>query len=133
MPTKRTFLKSIGALFATMGISTMSKADSSIEDGFMHVVYFWLKNPEEEDDRQKFVKSLTSFLDEVAVIQYKFVGTPAATDRDVIDSSYTYSLVVITKDRKDQDTYQDHPSHQRFIAESSSLWEKVVVYDSLSI
>jgi Stress responsive A/B Barrel Domain len=31
-----------------------------------------------------------------------------------------------------QKVYQDHPIHQKFIADCSALWDKVVVYDTIN-
>jgi len=134
MFTKRTFIKSILAFFA-IGIPKPlnSKPMAHIEDGFMHVVYFWLKNPSNPDDKSSFLASLTGYLKKIDVIQSEFVGSPATTNRDVIDGSYTYGLILSFKNQKDQDTYQKHPAHLKFVEESSNLWEKVVVYDSLRV
>lgn len=131
MFTKRRFLNAMTALFA-MGLTKPLMAQSQ-KDGFVHVVYFWLKEPGNDDHRSRFLRSLKSFLAEVDEINYYFVGEPAGTDRGVIDSSYTFSLVTTFDNRKNQDIYQEHASHKRFIAESESLWEKVVVYDSLPV
>jgi hypothetical protein len=32
-----------------------------------------------------------------------------------------------------QKIYQDHPIHQKFVADCSALWSKVLVYDSISV
>ena len=61
------------------------------------------------------------------------LGTPASTKRGVIDSTYSYSLLLIFKSKEDQDIYQTHPTHLKFIDECEDLWERVVVYDSVSI
>ena len=100
---------------------------------FVHMVFFWLKNPGNEADRQQFLHELTSFLDETEVIVAKHIGTPAPTNRPVIDSSYTFSLVVTFRDGADQDIYQEHPAHKRFIANAAVLWERVQVYDSIQV
>jgi hypothetical protein len=100
---------------------------------FAHTVYFWLHNPDNQDDRKAFEASLTNFIDQSPYITTKHIGVPASTDRDVIDHSYTYSLLLTFKDKATQDQYQEEPAHKQFIAESSHLWSKVVVYDSESI
>lgn len=102
-------------------------------EGFVHVVYFWLKNPENDSDRTTFLQSANKYTGSIDVIQSKFMGKPAATDRDVIDSSYTFSLIVTFKNQQDQDVYQEHPAHLKFIEESAQLWEKVVVFDSIPV
>jgi len=97
---------------------------------FYHVVYFWLKEPDNQVMRKQFLSNLNGFLDQVAEIQTRHVGSPAPTDRPVIDSSYTFSLILSFKNKKEQDIYQDHAAHKKFIADSEALWQKVQVYDS---
>ncbi|QPG07147.1 Dabb family protein [Salinimonas marina] len=96
------------------------------------MVYFWLKNPESEADQQALVEGLNS-LREIEHIQALHVGVPADTaPRDVIDSSYQVSEMMMFKSIDDQNAYQNHPLHKKFIEEYSHLWKKVVVYDSVS-
>ena len=103
------------------------------QGNFAHNVFFWLKNPDSAVDRAAFEKSLTNFINQSVFIKTKHVGTPAQTDREVIDSTYTYSLLLTFETKKDHDAYQIEPNHKQFIEESSPLWEKVVVYDSVNI
>ncbi|MDY7394038.1 Dabb family protein [Aureibaculum sp. 2210JD6-5] len=102
------------------------------QGNFIHHVFFWLKNPENMDDRSMFEKSLNSFIDQSVYIKTKHIGVPAKTDRAVIDNSYTYSLLVTFKDKKDHDNYQEEPNHKQFVKECSDLWKKVLVYDSVN-
>ena len=91
-------------------------------------------DPDSADDRKAFEASLTKFLDASEFIVTKHVGTPAATaHRDVVDGSYTYSLLLTFKNKADQDAYQDEAVHKTFIEESAHLWTKVLVYDSENI
>ncbi|MBV6655397.1 MAG: Dabb family protein [Mameliella sp.] len=101
-----------------------------IKGSFVHVVYFWLKEPANAEARAQFVTSLSNFIDHSEFIQSKHIGTPADTDREVIDNSYTYALVVTFNSKEDQDQYQAEEGHIKFIEESKALWEKVLVYDS---
>lgn len=135
MQSKRTFIKAFLAFFATLGIYNplSSKPMTHIDDGFVHVVYFWLKNPGSDNDKNAFFKSLKNYLGKVDVIRSKFIGTPATSERDVVDDSFTYSVILTFKNKEDQDIYQEHPAHLKFIEESSSLWSKVVVYDSFPV
>lgn len=100
---------------------------------FMHVVFFWLKDPEDQSARDSFVRELKTLTKNIDVIITKHIGTPADTSRGVIDTSYTYSLILTFSNKEDQDIYQEHPVHLKFIENAGNLWEKVVVYDSLSI
>ena len=94
------------------------------------MVFFWLVDDSSEV-RMKFLKELTLFIDQVDEIKKVHVGPPADTDRDVIDNSYSYSLLVTFDSKKEHDIYQDHAAHKKFIENASSLWEKVLVYDSV--
>ena len=65
------------------------------------------------------------------MIKTRHIGTPAATDRDVIDNTWSYSLILAFDSKEKQDIYQSHQAHLKFIENASSLWEKVLVYDSI--
>ena len=99
---------------------------------FVHHVYFWLKNPSNSEDNKNLVEGL-KILAEASVIDGFHIGAPAATNREVIDSSYNVSWLLIFKNKEDQDIYQTHPMHLQFIADCAHLWEKVVVYDTEAV
>ena len=61
------------------------------------------------------------------------IGTPADTDREVIDNTYHYSFLIGFEDRKGHDLYQEHPIHDKFRNEYNDMWTKVLVYDSVDI
>ena len=95
----------------------------------VHHVFFWLKNPSSKEDLKRLLKGLDS-LRSIEVIKDIYIGVPAATEkRPVIDDSYSASELLIFEDLEAQRIYQEHPVHQQFIADCSSLWQKVVVYD----
>ena len=100
---------------------------------FAHTVYFWLENPDNAADRKAFETSLQKFLDHSAYAKTKFIGIPPKASRDVVDGSFTYSLIVTFESAEAQQKYQDEPPHKLFVEESSHLWTKVIVYDSLSL
>lgn len=99
---------------------------------FVHHVYFWLKNPGSEADKAQLVDGLKK-LSAVETIDSFHIGQPADTNREVIDRSYAVSWLLLFKNKADQDVYQVHPLHLKFIEECSHLWQKVVVYDSVDI
>jgi hypothetical protein len=95
----------------------------------IHHVFFWLKNPSSKEDLERLLKGLNS-LKSIDVIKDIYIGVPAATEkRPVIDDSYSASELLIFDNLEAQCIYQEHPVHQQFIADCSSLWERVVVYD----
>lgn len=94
---------------------------------FVHHVYFWLHNPEDKDKLIAGLQKLSS----VQTIKTFHIGRPAATSREVIDSSYAISWLVIFDNKEDQDSYQSDPIHLKFVDECAHLWNRVVVYDSV--
>lgn len=99
---------------------------------FVHVVNFYLKKDLSAADIKKFEDGVTT-LGTIETVQVFNVGKPASTDRPVIDKSYSYCLVTVFKDKAGHDVYQEAPIHLKFIEECSSLWEKVVIFDSETI
>ncbi|MGK7389641.1 MAG: Dabb family protein [Candidatus Cyclobacteriaceae bacterium M2_1C_046] len=133
---RRSFLKKAFSGILTLSFfpaaaSTMAKPNKM--ENFMHVVFFWLKQPDKKSARKEFEKHLETLTKNIDVIKSAHVGTPAPTERSVIDNTYTYSLILGFKNKEDQDAYQGHPVHLDFVQNASPLWEKVVVYDSLEV
>ncbi len=100
---------------------------------FAHTVYFWLNNPDNQEDRTAFETSLQKFLNHSKYAKTKFIGKSPKASRDVVDGSFTYSLIVTFESVEAQQKYQDEASHKLFVEESSHLWAKVIVYDSIEV
>jgi len=99
---------------------------------FIHHVYFWLKNFGNKEDKAKLIEGLKK-LSKVETIATYYIGQPADTRREVIDSSYDVSWCLFFDSAADQDSYQTDPIHLKFVEECSMLWTKVVVYDSIDV
>jgi hypothetical protein len=94
-----------------------------------HAVFFWLRNPASREDRDRLIAGIRG-LAAIEVVRSLTVGVPAETgDRDVVDSSYAISEILTFDSAADEAIYQDHPLHQRFIADHQHLWNRVTVYD----
>lgn len=136
MSKRRIFLRNLSLLVAgglgslSFKSKKMTEQTKTLKGPFIHMVFFWLKEPDNTEAREKFLLSLNRFIDEASMVQRKHIGTPANTSRPVIDSSYTFSLVLSFDSKADHDEYQAFQPHKQFIAESESLWERVQVYDS---
>jgi Stress responsive A/B Barrel Domain len=96
---------------------------------FVHHVYFWLKNPESAQDLTALIDGL-KVLATVPGLSHYHIGTPADTNRPVIDRSYAVSWLTIFPTAADEQVYQTHPVHLAFIEQCNHLWERVVVYDT---
>ena len=118
-----------------LGFSSLSSqagaAGLQKHGSFVHVVFFWLKNADNKKERKQFENNLNTFIKGIDYIRSTHVGTPAGTDRTVVDNSYTYCLIVSFDSKKDHDAYQEHGLHKKFIEDTAALWEKVQVYDSI--
>ncbi len=102
-----------------------------LKTGFVHTVFFWLK----EKNNQEHYKALHNGLLELSkidLIQTAYVGKVADTNREVIDSSYDFSITFIFDTKENQDAYQTNEDHYKFIEKCSQYWSKVQVYDALS-
>ena len=98
-----------------------------------HHVYFWLKNPESKADVAELIRGVKT-LTSIETIKSFHIATPAATeDRNVIDNSYSVSWLAFFDDEDDEQVYQVHPTHLKFIESCEHLWSRVVVYDSVQV
>ena len=100
---------------------------------FFHMVYFWLKEPDNQQHRQKFEESIKRFIDGSDYVLMAHIGTPAMTPRAVVDNTYTYDLVVSFQSKEVHDAYQQEQVHLNFIAECKDLWDRVLIYDSITV
>lgn len=96
---------------------------------FVHHVIFYLKNPNNEADRNKFIEGV-NLLSTISTIQQLHLGTPTDSKREVVVSDYTFSLLCIFNSAEEEESYQIDPIHDRFKNDYAHLWEKVVIYDS---
>ena len=84
------------------------------------------------NERNQLIEGLKK-LSAVTTIRNFHIGKPASTNRNVIDSSYSISWLLLFDNKEDQDSYQTDPIHLKFVEECSHLWSKVVVYDTVDI
>jgi hypothetical protein len=132
---RRRFILGLGGLGALTLLPAAMRAATPgkpSKGSFMHVVFFWLKD-KEPATREAFEKELRPFIENVKEIRQWHIGTPADTDREVIDNTWDYSIVLEFDSKKEHDIYQDHELHKQFVRNASALWTKVQVYDSQSL
>lgn len=129
--SRRHFIGTL-AMASPVALAGTEFATFTSKEMFVHHVYFWLKNAGNKQDRERLVEGLKK-LSKVKNIRMFHIGQPASTNRDVIDSSYAVSWLVLFDDKAAQDSYQTDPIHLKFVEECSALWSKVIVYDSVDI
>lgn len=120
-----------GIAFAAAAAAITGPAKAAEAGGLRHQVFFWLKRPGNAEDRAKLVAGLKT-LAAVPQVRGLHVGVPAGTEqRDVVDSSFDVSELMLFDTIADQKTYQEHPAHLAFVKTCAPLWRKVVVYDTV--
>ncbi|WP_086592692.1 Dabb family protein [Hymenobacter crusticola] len=97
---------------------------------FVHHVLFYTPASASDADKAKLLEGLQT-LRSIPSIKLAHIGTPAATTRDVIERTYTYSWLCLFESAADEESYQQHPIHDDFRNQYASYWEKVVIYDSV--
>jgi hypothetical protein len=132
--SRRRFISDTGkvAMAGTLIFAGTNPAQKEMKNIFIHHVYFWLKNTGNAEDLSKLLEGLKK-LSAVKTIKQFHVGKPASTSREVIDGSYAVSWLTLFDNKADQDSYQTDPIHLKFVEECSSLWSKVIVYDSVDM
>lgn len=142
MKNRRGFIRRLAGLAALMAVPSAGRRAlantgsgvptpaGDLGGAFVHSVYFWLVD-ETMPTRGKFVTEVMKYLKEIDLIRTRHLGRPAGTDREVVDNSYSYCMILTFDSREDQDRYQEHAAHQQFIENASSLWTRVQVYDSV--
>ena len=127
---RRKFLATAATLTAGTAASALPLQNTGEKKQLVHHVFFWLKNPDSIEDRDKLVEGVKT-LSKIETIRKLHVGVLASTEkRDVVDTSWHVSELMFFDDTAGQKVYQDHPIHQDFIKNYSHLWAKVLVYDA---
>lgn len=132
--TRRKFIRDTGmaAIAGSSILAANTNEMGELKNVFVHHVYFWLKNKDSREDLDKLVAGLRR-LSAVKTIRQFHIGVAADTNREVIERSYSVSWLVLFDNGADQASYQTDPIHLKFVEECSSLWQKVIVYDSVNV
>lgn len=128
---RRKFIGTAAALAVGTAATAMPLSNMKKNYPVVHHVFFWLKNPDSKEDRDKLAAGVKA-LSKIPTVKELHVGIVASTEkRDVIDSSWGVSELMFFSDLEGQATYQTHPIHLEFIKNYSHLWDKVIVYDAV--
>lgn len=126
---RRKFLKTT-AMASVAATGAWATPKTTSKETFVHHVFFWLKNPTVEGDRVKLLEGLEK-LSKVPQIRMVHIGAPASTNRSVIERGYSVSWLLFFDSLEEEEIYQKHPIHLKFVEDYAHLWEKVIVYDSV--
>lgn len=130
---RREFITTTAIAGAAAASPAMASGLQAGKKQLLHHVFFWLKNPDSEEDRSKLIEGLRT-LAGIETIKALHIGVLASTEkREVVDTSWQVSELMFFDDAAGQKVYQDHPIHQAFVKNYSHLWSKVVVYDAMDV
>ncbi len=130
---RRKFLTTAAAMAAGTAATALPLNNSKDKKVLIHHVFFWLKNPDSTEDRDKLVEGVKT-LGAIESIRQIHVGVLASTEkREVVDTSWQVSELMFFDDEAGQKIYQDHPIHQAFIKNYGHLWSKVLVFDAMDV
>ena len=128
---RRDFLKSgAGAGGAALSAPVIGRLFQSAPASgtFVHCVYFWLRDGLTDSQIASFEEGIAS-LTTISSVRDGFYGTPADTDRPIIERSYGFGLVVVFDDKEGHDAYQIDEVHDAFREKYADFWEEVKIYD----
>lgn len=97
----------------------------------MHTVVFWLKPDAPAGTPATMADFYYQRIAGVDGVEQVFAGSPAGTDREVVDNSYQLLTSVVFRDKAAQDAWQTDPVHDTFRETFGPAFERVVVYDNL--
>jgi hypothetical protein len=126
----KTYILSCFVLLTVLSSCTSTKLPRPISGDFAHIVLFWLEG-QSEAAKATFRKDMEDFIQSSAYAQSMHIGTPAGTDRAVVDNSYDFCLIVTFASKTEHDRYQTEQVHLDFIEKTKGLWSKLQIYDSV--
>tara|TARA_B100000700_G_scaffold310473_1_gene391089 strand:+ start:326 stop:796 length:471 start_codon:yes stop_codon:yes gene_type:complete len=132
---RRRFLLTAGAAAGAAALAPITAVSASevVLPAIRHSVFFWLKNPGSQADRDALIAGLKT-LANIETVKGIQIGVPASTEkREVVDNSFDVSEMLLFNDVEGQNSYQSHPIHLKFVKDCEHLWRKVVVYDSIAV
>ena len=106
--------------------------NNCLDSRFVHYVLFWLKEQSDTEIRSKFEKALKELVTIETIVDYH-LGIPVPSERDIVDDSFAYSLLISFRNKEGHDIYQKHPTHLKFAKDCEDIWDRVVVHDSVNM
>lgn len=123
----------MGLLLIPGSLQAQHTETTSFDPTFTHVVYFWLHHPDNQAECREFEVAARELMARSRYTKTNFLGRPPKATREVVDDSFTYSMIVTFDSAAAQEAYQKEQAHLDFIAKAGHLWKKVLVYDALGL
>ena len=135
--SRRKFLGTAGLATLATSVFANSKKISAVANDtpkqkLMHQVFYWLKNPDSTEDKQKLIDGLHELVT-VKQIKYSHVGVPQTYKAEDPLKGYHVSLLMVFDEADGINKYHKDDIHQKFVKECGGLWSKTIKFDALAV
>ncbi len=133
--SRRKFLGTASlATLATTAFGSSKKliTNDAQKQKLMHQVFYWLKNPDSAEDKQKLLDGLHELVT-IKQIKYSYVGVPQVYKADDPLKGYHVSLLMVFDEPNEMAEYHKDDIHQKFVKECGNLWLKTIKFDVLAM
>ncbi len=114
-------------LFLTFTL--LSSYTHSAEQAISHVVMVWLK-PDVTTTQQAEIMSAAQQLSEIPGVIGVQAGLPVASERDIVDDSFSFGINISLSDASAIDGYLNHPIHVNYVdTYIKGKANKLLIYD----
>jgi hypothetical protein len=101
----------------------------SADKTITHVVVVWLNDGVNEDGITEVMKK-ANMLSEIESVRGMKIGRPVASERKIVDGSFTFAISVVFDSDEEMQQYLGDPIHVDFVQSVlTPVLKKIVVYD----
>jgi len=102
---------------------------NSMETGYIHSVFFWLKPDITVEEKQDFMENGLGELKKCKHLTSLFYGPPAMRPREIVDSNYDFARICHFLYTAGHEAYQIDPVHRAFVEKYEHFFGRVNIYD----
>ena len=113
----------------SMSLAGAAFAAEIDDEGVIHTVFLWLKQPGNPQHRQQLLQATDRLRAIPGVVDIRF-GEKIESDRDIVDDSFDIGIYVYFADTAAMSRYLVHPLHTSVVTHDiKPLVSRIVVYD----
>jgi hypothetical protein len=105
-----------------------SKDCTHLTSNVHHIVVCWLKEPGNEEARQKAIEVSRGFSAIPSVIDVR-TGRVIHSEREIVDHSFDVAIYLSFENEQRLFEYLNHPTHNKAVETLKPLVRKAIVYD----
>jgi len=117
------------ALLLLMLLLSNTAFAESTERGVVHTVYLWLKNPGNQQHRNRLLTATDRLSAIPGILEIRY-GEVIDSDRTIVDDSFDVGIYFYFTDVAAMNRYLVHPLHKQVVEQDiNPLVERIVVHD----